>query len=191
MDVASAKSELRKAMRSRRRELDPGELEERSSAVCDALWVRGDVQAAVAAGRPFAVYLASDGEIDLSPLIERLWADGVTVAVPYWHADEKRYRLAIYTNATTLIEGCHHIMEPAETYDISPEDIGVWIVPGLAFTRDGRRLGHGGGWYDRFLSAAAPSAFTLAVAHPFQVVDDIPTDPHDRRVDGVVTGEEE
>ena len=116
------------------------------------------VSLAVAAKRPFAVYLANDDEIDLAPLVERLWAADVTVAVPYWQSESGTYRLAIYTSASTLIEGGHGIMEPAETYDIAPCDIGVWIVPGLAFTRDGRRIGYGGGWYDRYLAAAAPDA---------------------------------
>ena len=127
------KSDIRNLMRTRRREVDPEEREEASAAVCDAVWARADVQAAVAAKRPFAVYLANDDEIDLAPLVERLWAADVTVAVPYWHAESGTYRLAIYTNASTLIEGFHGIMEPAETYDIAPSDIGVWIVPGLAF----------------------------------------------------------
>ena len=78
-------------------------------------------------------------------------------------------------------------MEPAETYDIAPCDIGVWIVPGLAFTRDGRRVGYGGGWYDRYLAAAAPDAVALAVAYSFQILDDVPTDANDRRVTDVIS----
>ena len=187
MKTIMTKSDIRNLMRTRRREVDPEEREEASAAICDAVWERPDVQAAVAAKRPFAVYLANDDEIDLAPLVERLWAADVTVAVPYWHAESGTYRLAIYTNASTLIEGFHGIMEPAETYDIAPSDIGVWIVPGLAFTRDGRRIGYGGGWYDRYLAAAAPDAVALAVAYPFQILDDIPTDPNDRRVTDVVT----
>lgn len=187
MKTIMTKSDIRNLMRTRRREVDPEEREEASAAICDAVWARADVQAAVAAKHPFAVYLANDDEIDLAPLVERLWAADVTVAVPYWHAESGTYRLAIYTNASTLIEGFHGIMEPAETYDIAPSDIGVWIVPGLAFTRDGRRIGYGGGWYDRYLAAAAPDAVALAVAYPFQILDDIPTDPNDRRVTDVVT----
>ena len=187
MKTIMTKSDIRNLMRTRRREVDPEEREEASAAICDAVWARADVQAAVAAKHPFAVYLANDDEIDLAPLVERLWAADVAVAVPYWHAESGTYRLAIYTNASTLIEGFHGIMEPAETYDIAPSDIGVWIVPGLAFTRDGRRIGYGGGWYDRYLAAAAPDAVALAVAYPFQILDDIPTDPNDRRVTDVVT----
>ena len=187
MKTIMTKSDIRNLMRTRRREVDPEEREEASAAVCAAVWARADVQAAVVAKHPFAVYLANDDEIDLAPLVERLWAADVTVAVPYWHAESGTYRLAIYTNASTLVEGFHGIMEPAETYDIAPSDIGVWIVPGLAFTRDGRRIGYGGGWYDRYLAAAAPDAVALAVAYPFQILDDVPTEPNDRRVTDVVS----
>ena len=166
-------------MRTRRREVDPETREEASASICESVWARGDVQEAVVARRPFAVYLANDDEIDLAPLIERLWAEGVTVAVPYWHAETKVYRLAIYTNASTLIEGGHGIMEPAEVYDIAPEDIGVWIVPGLAFTEDGRRLGYGGGWYDRLLGSASANAIKTGVAYSFQVLADLPSEGHD------------
>ena len=181
------KADVRRTMRARRREVDPETREEVSAEICDAVWARDDVQAAVAEKKPFAVYLANDDEIDLAPLIERLWEEDVTVAVPYWQAESRAYRLAIYTNASTLIAGGHGIMEPAETYDIAPCDIGVWIVPGLAFTRDGRRVGYGGGWYDRYLAAAAPGAISLAVAYPFQILDDVPTDENDRRVTDVVS----
>ena len=176
-------------MRSRRRKIDPETRDELSEAVCEAVWAREDVQAAVAAKRPFAVYLANDDELDLAPLVERLWAEGVTVAVPYWHAEAQAYRLAIYTNATTLIEGGHGIMEPADPDEIATEDVGAWIVPGLAFTRDGRRLGYGGGWYDRYLAASAPDALALAVAYPFQMLDELPAEAHDRRVAAVVLAE--
>ena len=61
------------------------------------------------------------------------------------------------------------------------------IVPGLAFTRAGDRLGQGGGWYDRFLAGVDPSCATVGVAFAPQIVDDLPTEPHDVRLDFVVT----
>ena len=70
-------------MRARRRDIAPETREELSAAVCEAVWAREDVQAAVEAKRPFAVYLANGDEIDLALLVERLWTAGVTVAVPY------------------------------------------------------------------------------------------------------------
>ena len=111
----------------------------------------------------------------------------MTVAVPCWDATAARYVLGAYDNTTTLVEGASHIREPAEVHPVAPADFGVWIVPGLAFTRAGGRLGYGGGWYDRLLGAAAPGAVALGVAHAFQIVDALPVEPHDRTLSAVVS----
>lgn len=174
-------------MRRLRRELEPDERAEMSEAICRAVLARPDVQAALAARRPFAVYLATPDEIDLTALVEALWAADVTVAIPCWDAARKRYVLGAYDNMTTLVEGFMHIPEPAELNEIAPADVGVWIVPGLAFTRDGARLGYGGGWYDRLLGEAAPQAAKLGVAYPFQLVGWLPVELHDQDLTDVVT----
>ena len=76
-----------------------------------------------------------------------------------------------------------NILEPAEAEIVSPLEVAAWIVPGLAFTRDGRRLGYGGGWYDRLLASARKGSLKIGVAHEFQVVEDLPHEPHDIRLD--------
>lgn len=68
-----------------------------------------------------------------------------------------------------------------------PAAIDLVLVPGVAFTADGWRLGQGGGWYDRFLPMLRPDAVTVGVAFAAQVVDALPVEPHDVRVDLVVT----
>ena len=75
-----------------------------------------------------------------------------------------------------------------------PEDEGIeptWpdviVVPGLAFTHDGRRLGQGGGWYDRFLPGRRDDCVTIGAAFEAQLVDDLPTDDHDVVLDVIVT----
>jgi len=72
-----------------------------------------------------------------------------------------------------------------ETLEASWPD--VIIVPGLAFTSDGRRLGQGGGWYDRFLPDRRPDCTTIGVGFAMQLVDDLPTDDHDVVLDVVIT----
>lgn len=181
------KSEIRRAMRVKRRLLSPEERAERSALICARVLAREDVQSALQARRPFAVYLASPDEIDLTTLVDALWSADVTVAVPCWDAARERYVLGAYSSATTLVEGAHRILEPAELVEIAPSDIGVWIVPGLAFTRGGGRLGYGGGWYDRLLAQAAPDALTLGVAYPFQIVEALPVELHDQSLTAVVT----
>lgn len=67
------------------------------------------------------------------------------------------------------------------------DEVDVWICPGLAFTQAGDRIGFGGGWYDRFLAAARPGARKLGVAYRFQLLDELPTEPHDLRLDEIIT----
>lgn len=71
--------------------------------------------------------------------------------------------------------------------DPDPSAVDVVVVPGLAFTVAGDRLGQGGGWYDRFLAGVGSDAVTIGVCFGEQLVDRLPIEPHDVRVDHVVT----
>jgi len=71
--------------------------------------------------------------------------------------------------------------------DVEPMRPDVVIVPGTAFTPDGRRLGQGGGWYDRFLPLIRRDCSTIGVGFEPQLVDDLPTEPHDVVLDVVIT----
>ena len=181
MEGTDPKRELRKIMKARRREVPSEERSAYSAALCGNLLEREDVQRAIGAKGVFAVYLASKEEIDLSPLVERLWAADCRVVVPAWCDDT--YRLVAYSPKTELAAGPMGILEPAPggegLISVAEGDVSVWIVPGLAFSRSGARLGYGGGWYDRFLSKANPSSISLGVAYPFQIVADLPLEPHD------------
>jgi len=74
-----------------------------------------------------------------------------------------------------------------EDTDLDPTWPDVVIVPGLAFTVDGRRCGQGGGWYDRFLAKVRPDAVTVGVCFAPQVVINLPTDEHDVTLHAIVT----
>jgi 5-formyltetrahydrofolate cyclo-ligase len=70
---------------------------------------------------------------------------------------------------------------------INPAELDLILVPGAAFTRDGHRLGRGGGFYDRYLAQPGLRAVKLGVALECQLVETLPLDPHDVVMDGVVT----
>ncbi len=72
---------------------------------------------------------------------------------------------------------------------VAPGEIDVILVPGLAFTRDGARLGRGGGYYDRYLATMPASTLKIGVCFAVQIVASLPTEPHDQRVDTVATEE--
>ena len=176
-------------MRAARRKVSPSARAAASDSVCAAIIARADVIAAMAAKRPFAVYLASRHELDLATLIGRLWAAECPVLAPAWR--DGTYALVRILPDTELVPGPMGILEPPPAANRQlPATPAVWIVPGLAFTRKGARLGYGGGWYDRLLSSAMPNAVTLGVAYPFQMVDELPCEAHDVRLtDVVVSGE--
>ncbi len=71
--------------------------------------------------------------------------------------------------------------------DLDPAELDMAVVPGLAFTRDGGRLGQGGGHYDRFLPRLRSDCVTIGACFVEQLVDELPTEPHDHRVDHVAT----
>jgi 5-formyltetrahydrofolate cyclo-ligase len=75
----------------------------------------------------------------------------------------------------------------AAPHPVDPSAVDVVIVPGLAFTPGGRRLGQGGGWYDRFLARIRGDCLTIGVGFDVQVVDALPIEPHDVTLDLVVT----
>lgn len=77
------------------------------------------------------------------------------------------------------------VMVPEDEPD--PSTVDVVLVPGLAFTADGWRLGQGGGWYDRFLPMLRPDAVKVGVAFAAQIATALPVEPHDVAVDVVVT----
>ena len=173
------KDGIRRTMRERRRALTPEERTAAAEAVCAKL-------AALDRRPPIAVYLASPQEIDLSPFIRRMLTAGTKVVAPRWNGET--YDLAVLKGLTDahLWKGPMGILEPAEAEIAPPKNVGTWLVPGLAFTRDGKRLGYGGGWYDRLLAEASADAPRYGIAHGFQIVDDLPSEPHDIRLTGVI-----
>ena len=176
------KDEIRRTMRERRRTLTPEERAAASEIVCAKLASNSDIGMRVDPfdwGSPVAVYLASPQEIDLSPFIRKMLESGVKVVAPRWNGET--YELAVLKglDEAHLRKGPMGILEPIEAEIVSPKAVDVWLVPGLAFTRNGKRLGYGGGWYDRLLAEAPKDAWKIGIAHAFQVMDDLPSEPHD------------
>ena len=86
-----------------------------------------------------------------------------------------------------LRPGALGVLEPSpeQRIALTPESFDLVIVPGVAFDRFGGRLGYGKGYYDRFLDQT--SAFRLALAFDFQLLETVPTEMHDVPMDGILT----
>ena len=87
-------------------------------------------------------------------------------------------------------QGAYGIGEPQGENRVTAEEIDMIIVPGVAFSPDGRRLGRGKGFYDRYLSRKGFRAYCTGVCFRHQLLDTVPTEPHDRTMDKVVVSEQ-
>lgn len=169
-------------MRERRKAVAVDGRAKAAAVICAKLATRDDVGLIPCppwVDSPVAVYFASPYEIDLTAYIRQRLRFGHKVVAPRWNGET--YDLAVVKGLDKphLRHGPMGILEPSDAEIVPPQEVFAWVVPGLAFTRDGRRLGYGGGWYDRLLSSAPQGAVKLGVAYSFQIVEDIPVEPHD------------
>lgn len=97
-----------------------------------------------------------------------------------------RIHLHQITDLQTLKTGKFNIKEPTKFHkEIPRKKIDLVIVPGIAFDKKGHRIGFGKGYFDKLLKTL--SARKIALAYDFQIIDNVPAEPHDRKVDMIVT----
>jgi len=128
-------------------------------------------------------YLPYNQEVRTVPMLEQALRDGKKVAVPKCYGDEMRF---IYMDDLSKVEaGYANIPEPIADDPVADDKTALVLMPGMAFTKNGDRMGYGGGFYDKFL-AAEPDHPTVALCYAFQMVESLPTEEYDIPVDCVL-----
>ena len=179
--AAAAKAELRADFLERRRTRPVAEREAAAAALTRAL-LRG-----LAGVRAFAAYVPEDDEPGHGRIPAAFTQLGARVLLPVVPADGRELAWAVDTGR--LATGRYGLLEPVGPR-LGATAVGtadVVVVPALAVARNGIRLGRGGGYYDRALQHARPQAVVVALLFDDEFVDELPTEPHDRRVSAVVT----
>ena len=133
------------------------------------------------------IFISKPDEPDTRPIIEHCWNSRKKIAVPVvipgtfdlFHSEIKSF--------DDLVSGMHGIQEPSpeRRIKINPESFDLVIVPGVAFDRQGGRLGHGKGYYDRFLELTR--AFRLGLTFDCQLLEAVPTDGHDVPMNAILS----
>jgi len=185
---SGAKAALRRAVLLRRDALPGGERALLSGRIVAAILGLPTYQEAdaVLAYASFGTELQTDG------LLRRVLDDGKALVLPR----VERSGLGLYEVrdlAMDLAPGTWGIREPRpdRCLPADPGRVGFALTPGVAFDRRARRLGYGGGFYDRLLAGGLPEGTPLVSgAFEVQIVDEVPTDPHDASVDFVITEKE-
>ena len=134
-------------------------------------------------------YLGDGLELDLDPTIEMLLDRGGTVAVPVVLPDRGRMVPARITSLdpSAFDRDRYDLRSPRAPVEIIDLDrLDVVLVPGVAFTTTGHRLGRGGGYYDRLLGELPNRVRRVGVCHALQVVPTLPVEPHDAGIDDLI-----
>ena len=167
-------------MRQLNRALDSRQRLRASAAIFSAVERLPEFRAA----RTVAVFAALPDEPATDEVLAR-WASTRRVVLPRVEGDAMRFYAC---RPDALVFGAFGILEPQGERPCPAGEIDLVVCPGVAFTADGRRLGRGRGYYDRYLGDPAFRGFRVGVCYAHQLLDDLPVEPHDVRMDRVITG---
>jgi 5-formyltetrahydrofolate cyclo-ligase len=164
-------------MLEKRNRLDDSEIVLRSKVVQEIVTKSKEFKSAKVVG----AYFAFGSEVKTDLIIEKAKMQGKKVALPSVEGDS----ISFYemSSGKYLVKGRFGIMEPMPYGPI--DRIDLIVVPGVAFDKNGYRLGYGKGYYDRFLSSG--HGFSIGLAYEFQLLEDLPHYSRDKRLDAVAT----
>ena len=175
------KSELRAMIRQQKRALTEQQIEKASLELGEKFFACEQYQNA----KTIYGYMPYNQEVRTVPMLERAMRDGKQVAVPKVYGDTMRFILV--TDLTAMEKSDFGIPEPIADGPVADDPCALVLMPGLAFTAQGDRMGYGGGYYDKFL-AAEPDHPTVALCYDFQLLESLPTEEYDVPVHLVLTG---
>ena len=173
------KKALRREIREKKRAMPEAEIVFRSERLAE-LFVNSE---AYQNAKTVYGYLPYNQEVRTVPMLQQALRDGKRVAVPKIYGDTMKF---LYLDDLSKVEkNDMGIPEPIADDPVAEDETALVLMPGLAFTKKGDRMGYGGGFYDRFL-AQEPHQPTLALCYEFQIVDNLPTEEYDIPVDTVL-----
>lgn len=177
----TSKKEIRKKIKGLKEALTKEEIAKYSDAIAEKL-IQSDFYKASKVIYPYVAY---NQEVITDKIIQDAWDSGKRVAVPKVIDDHMEF---MYITSFDQLElGYCDIPEPTTT-DIADEPEILIVMPGIAFDPDFNRIGYGGGFYDKYLSAHAHQKFVkVALTYDFQILDHLETEEHDYKVDAIVT----
>ena len=181
--IPELKASLRERLRAELNELTRAQKEDAAVEICARLiqqaeWIRA---------RSVLLFSPLSDEPNVRPLLHAALGSGKLTALPRFNPATGTYEAAVVSDsAKDFVEGKYGIMEPVPSCGLMELNrLDLALVPGLAFDWHGRRLGRGKGFYDRLL--AKVSGTTCGVAFDQQMVATLPVEPHDVRLNRILT----
>jgi 5-formyltetrahydrofolate cyclo-ligase len=180
-DKKQLKAELRSQMRARLEKISP------AVRAVESIDFGERLKTQIPSAHTILFFAPMLDELDVWPVLELALALGTNCALPFFNVEKKSYVARQLMNLKTdIIVGKFGLREPASTCaEITLDKFDLILVPGMAFDLSGNRLGRGFGFYDRLLEKAA--GIKCGVAYDFQLLAKIPSEPHDAKVNFILT----
>lgn len=172
------KTEFRRQLKIEISSLSPEERERQSTFLCEKLLNMPELQNTARLG----IYLPLPDEPDVRPALASLLQNKTALYLPFPEA-EGSWRFRRISSLQSRETGPWNLDLPASGEAISPQELGIILVPGRGFTMEGDRIGRGKGIYDQLLLHT--SVKKIGVAFNCQLVNELPSEPHDIQVDEV------
>lgn len=177
------KSELRKRILNIRNSMSLEDVEKNSIIIMDKI-IKTD---AYKQSKVVFIYMDFNKEVMTSQLIKHMLSDRKRVVIPYTDTINTELIPSEITKQADLKLNSFGYYEPVSIMPVDPEEIDLVIVPGVVFDKCLNRIGFGKGYYDKILIKLKHSAVKMAVAHEFQILESIPTEQHDIKMDMIIT----
>ncbi|MFZ5753176.1 MAG: 5-formyltetrahydrofolate cyclo-ligase [Bacillota bacterium] len=179
------KKTLRKTLLKRRESLSWLEVQGKSHEITQRVLFLPEYKKA----ETILIYLAYNKELDTSAIMQTAWQQKKKIVVPVCQPRDRSLLLSELLDFNELAPGTWGILEPKAEFlrPVPVQNIDLLIIPCVAFDREGYRLGYGGGYFDRFLPAIRSDCTKVGLAYDFQLLDELPREPHDTAVDIIIT----
>lgn len=181
--MIAEKKSLRKQIQDRLAKMNKPQYEHSSYKIAQTLYQDSFWKEAGTVG----VTISKFPEVDTYQIIRKAWEEGKQVVIPKCLPRKREMIFRTMTQFNQLESVYFDLLEPIEiaTKEVQANEIDLLIVPGLAFTEEGYRLGFGGGYYDRYLTGFM--GHTISLAFQSQIVSELPIEEHDISVRKIIT----
>jgi 5-formyltetrahydrofolate cyclo-ligase len=180
MTIEAQKNQLRAEMKERLRTITPEEHKMWSKEICDELTKRDFSKIKVV-----AAFYPLHSEPNILPFLHALQTQGKVIALPRLEKESSDLKFYAVSEWNTLEKDEMGILQPLPEVEVPSEKMDLIIVPGLAFDKEGNRLGRSKGLYDRFLSSVRNATLKIGVCFDLQIVASLPSGELDQKVNQV------
>lgn len=191
MAIFNDKKILRKEILEKRNNINSVEKREMDKKILDQFYESKYYKEA----EKIFIYISYDSEINTKVIINKALKDKKRIYVPRTEFKTRNMDAVEITTLDNLVESKYGILEPKiEEPHIDPNEFDLIVVPGVAFDRNGGRMGYGAGFYDRYFKKInkenVDRIVKLALAYELQILDKVPMDAQDVPVDYIITENE-